>query len=366
MFSQLSKYGKQVTIAGDLQLHHNFSMLDKQNRMSVERYRELLIVETAIWDMEMSWLGGLERTVRLAGRYIKHLLNGDQPAFRKETLRALRVRLFHSKKRRNRDWQCSLVRRFPDMPTGYRSHLDKSRPMVSVCMAAFNGEKYISQQLDSILTQLDKCDEVIVVDDASTDRTAEVVSGLNDPRIILLRRTENQGVVASFEQAIRSATGDILFLSDQDDIWAPNRVARTIETFASNHDLDLIVSDVALINEDGSRSEADPQLRQWPFSSKLIPNLIANRFQGSAMAFRSSLLQAVLPFPKNLAFLHDAWVGARCAVTGKSVGYISEPLLFYRRHGRNLSRKLSAFRMMQKRIELVTALLCFPVFRRFQ
>ncbi len=366
LFCQLAKYGKRVRIAGDLQMRHNFSMLDKQKRMSPQRYRELLATEAALWDMEMNWLAGLERTIRLVGRYLRHLLNKDLLEYRRETLRALLTRLFHSKKWRNRDWQRQILSRFPHTPIGDRGRSNGFRPKVSVCMATYNGEKYLSQQLESILIQLDDCDEVIVVNDASTDSTAGIVSSFSDPKIISLQHAENQGVVASFEQAVRSATGDILFFSDQDDIWTPNRVSRTLEEFANNSNLDLIMTKIVLINEEGNGVVTDHSLREWPFSSNLIPNLIANRFQGSAMAFRSALLQTVLPFPKNMTFLHDAWIGARCALTHSTTGYISEPLLFYRRHAGNVSRRLSILRMVRKRLELSAALFIDSILRMFR
>jgi glycosyltransferase involved in cell wall biosynthesis len=220
--------------------------------------------------------------------------------------------------------------------------------------------------LESILTQLSDRDEVILVDDASTDNTVSIVSGLMDSRVIVVRHATNQGVIASFEDAVRGATGDILFLSDQDDIWAPNRVSRTLEAFADNRELAVVVSNLALINEEGTGFVTDKRLKQWPFDSRLIPNLIANRFQVSAMAFRSSLIHKILPFPKKFLFLHDAWIGARCALTRSRVGYISEPLLFYRRHAENVSGRLPVWLMVRKRVELLVALVFDMVRRTYQ
>lgn len=365
LFCDLAKHGKRVMIAGDLQLAHNFSMLDKQKRMQAERYRELLTTETALWDMEMNSLAGLERTIRLVGRYVRHLLHNDQLEYRRETSRALFVRLFRSRKWRRRDWEQQLAHRFPSVRFDKRTALLCSRPKVSVCMATYNGEKFLSQQLESILNQLSDCDEVIIVDDASTDGTVDIVSSIKDPRLVLIEHAVNQGVVASFEEAVRSASGDVLFFSDQDDIWAPNRVSRTLDAFEADKDLALAVTDVTLINEDGTIVTEDRRMKRWPFDSRLVPNLVANRFQGSAMAFRSSLIHEILPFPANFLFLHDAWIGARCALTRSGVGYISEPLLFYRRHAGNLSEQLPFFFKIRKRIELMSALLFDSVLRPF-
>jgi hypothetical protein len=126
------------------------------------------------------------------------------------------------------------------------------------------------------------------------------------------------------------------------------------------------VTNVALIDENGVEFTRDKRMKQWPFDSRLLPNLVANRFQGSAMAFRSSLTQDILPFPRNLLFLHDAWIGARCALTRASVGYISEPLLFYRRHDENVSGRLPVWLMVRKRVELLVALFVDAVQRPYR
>src|SRR4051812_32739045 len=94
----------------------------------------------------------------------------------------------------------------------------------SVCMAIYNGEKYVSRQLQSIIDQLSDDDEVILIDDCSTDATVEVVKGLNDSRIMLNTNDRNRREVYSFSRAISLARHQNIFLSDQDDIWLPGRV----------------------------------------------------------------------------------------------------------------------------------------------
>ncbi|MFY9676312.1 MAG: glycosyltransferase, partial [Terriglobales bacterium] len=90
-------------------------------------------------------------------------------------------------------------------------------------MATYNGERFVVEQLASILPQLGPEDEVVVIDDKSSDSTRELVAGFGDARIRLIDHRERQGVVSSFDHAVRSASGDILFLCDQDDIWAPDK-----------------------------------------------------------------------------------------------------------------------------------------------
>ena len=98
-----------------------------------------------------------------------------------------------------------------------------SRPKVSVCIASFQGERYISQQLRSILDQLSAEDEVILVDDGSEDGTCDKISALQDPRVGVMRNTKNQGVLRAFETALSCSSGEIVFLSDQDDLWLPKK-----------------------------------------------------------------------------------------------------------------------------------------------
>ena len=94
--------------------------------------------------------------------------------------------------------------------------------MISVCIATYNGEKYIKEQLLSILPQLGKKDEVIISDDHSTDNTLDIVKGLNDNRIKIVMNNREKGYTSNFENALSYAIGDYIFLSDQDDIWMSN------------------------------------------------------------------------------------------------------------------------------------------------
>lgn len=96
--------------------------------------------------------------------------------------------------------------------------------MISVCIATYNGGKYIKEQLDSILFQLGKDDEVIISDDSSTDDTLSILESYHDERIVILTNQKFHSPVYNFENALKSAKGDFIFLSDQDDIWEPTKV----------------------------------------------------------------------------------------------------------------------------------------------
>jgi len=223
-------------------------------------------------------------------------------------------------------------------------------------MASYNGDRYIQEQIASILPQLSEQDELVVVDDASSDRTKERIVEFNDPRIKLIEHDENQGVVATFEEAMRNAAGDILFLSDGDDIWAPNKVARVLRAFAENPQAQVVATGIALIDQDGHPLDSRDYTKGRRFTPALLPNLVRNRFQGSAMAFRSSLLPKILPFPKRKGFLHDAWIGARNELTGGMTVYLDEPLLYYRRHASNFSKRHNLRMQIRVRVQLILAL----------
>ena len=352
IFSKLHEHGKRVYIAGDIQVEHEFSMKDMQRRMSPARYRNALLAETAFWDLRMNRAAGWERTLRLMVRLVKQWLRGDSDELRRITREALVRRLFTSRRKRIEEWRRSTTDRVT--AKGATAKRD-TEPKISACMAAYNGEPYVEAQLRSILTQLKPTDEVIIVDDVSTDKTIERIAGISDSRIRLLRHNRNRGVVATFEDALRSASGEILFLCDDDDLWAPTKAARFVEHFKERPDVEIVTSRVRMIDEHG-RPLADSRInREGRFLPGFWRNLYKNHYQGSAMAIRASLLGRVLPFPARKSFLHDAWIGTRNDLLGGKSVFLNENLLFYRRHLNNASRTKSLVKQIQTRVELLLA-----------
>jgi glycosyltransferase involved in cell wall biosynthesis len=204
----------------------------------------------------------------------------------------------------------------------------------SVCMAAYNGARYIYEQINSILPQLDQEAEIIVIDDSSTDETVRIVEGIDDGRIRLIRHERNLGVVKTFERAIRESRGEIIFLADQDDVWHADKVAIMQGVFSSDPRVTLVLCNGELIDSIG-RSLSRELFRESLFLPGLLPNLIKNRYQGSAMAFRRDVLEAVLPFPDGIP-MHDSWIGLVNSMIGRAI-YVPEKLLFYRRHEGNVT-----------------------------
>ena len=362
IYRHLAKLGKRVFVAGRVELEHDFSMQNMQQKVSPARYRNILLAESAFWDLEMNSLAGLERTLRLAVRGIKHLLRRDSTELRRLTIEALRLRLLHSRRFRIARWReltKPVIRRF-----GETEPLS-TRPKISVCMATYNGERFVREQLDSIVTQLSDQDEIILIDDRSTDATLilleqfrrEQMAKIGSPSIVLIAHVENRGVVRTFEETLRAATGDILFLSDDDDRWAPNKLEEVLKAFAADPDLEIVSTGLELIDDAGRPVSTSDFLRHRRFSASVLTNLLHNQFQGSTMALRSSVLQYVLPFPKDKLFLHDAWIGLRTLLRGGKIRHLEAPLLLYRRHGANVSQRFGRADQINLRLQLVVALL---------
>jgi glycosyltransferase involved in cell wall biosynthesis len=201
---------------------------------------------------------------------------------------------------------------------------------VSVAMATYNGEKYLKQQVDSILSQLSREDELIISDDHSSDQTLSIIEKYTkeDPRVKLFMNEES-GVISNFENAIKHTQNDIIFLSDQDDIWKPEKVETVKFYYEKNPKIQMIMSDITVVdNEIKTTIESFFEFRGS--RSGVIKNIIKNSYIGCAMSFRRELKAQVLPIPRNVP-MHDMWIGL-VADMNKSALLIPEKLIYYRRH----------------------------------
>jgi glycosyltransferase involved in cell wall biosynthesis len=203
--------------------------------------------------------------------------------------------------------------------------------MISVCITTYNGEKYIKEQMDSILCQLSESDEVIVSDDSSTDATLKIIEDTKDTRIRILPNNHFYSPIYNMENALKYAKGDFIFLSDQDDIWMPHKVKVMLSALK---EVDLCVSDCDLIDADGEILHSSFfKLNQ---SAKgFLKNVVKNAYLGCCMAFKRDILKYVLPFPKSIA-MHDIWIGLCVELWGNSL-FLDEKLVKYRRHDSNIS-----------------------------
>ena len=198
----------------------------------------------------------------------------------------------------------------------------------SVCLASFNGECYIAEQIDSVLAQLLPHDEFIVSDDGSSDQTVDIIQSVGDSRIRLYQNKSSLGAVRNFEQVLQYAQHDYIFLCDQDDVWLPNKVGRMLAELAVAV---MVVSDCRVV-------DANLQtMRQSFFALRgsgpgIRNNLWRNSYLGCCMAFRRSLLAKALPIPTG-APMHDIWLGLVAQTSGR-VTFLPEVLSLYRRHGK--------------------------------
>jgi glycosyltransferase involved in cell wall biosynthesis len=217
----------------------------------------------------------------------------------------------------------------------------------SVCIATYNGEKFLSEQLDSIVNQIGTYDEIIVVDDGSRDQTLEILRSYKDNRIKLYVNEKNLGACATFEKAISLAQGGHIVLSDQDDIWTNDRLDKMCA--ALDEKPGLISSNFCYIDSDGQPIviSALPPLKANESLNRTsnIVRLFLGKMQyfGSAMAFSAQLKEILLPFPKYVE-AHDHWI-AIAANLSQLNRHLEDITLKRRIHGNNLShanRKLSA------------------------
>lgn len=204
--------------------------------------------------------------------------------------------------------------------------------MISVCLATYNGAAYIAEQLQSIVSQLEPTDEVIVSDDHSTDATLSVVTDFaqGSPVPFTIVTNPNQGgYVSNFENALCLAHGDYIFLSDQDDVWLPGKVSRMTESLQSGYG--LCVSNASIT--DGQLHVIEPDY----FAARgvyrgLMGNIFKFGYLGSCMAFTRQVLDRSLPFPPCRRYCtHDNWLFLVAQLTSR-VQILQEPLLLYRRH----------------------------------
>lgn len=225
---------------------------------------------------------------------------------------------------------------------------------ISVAMATYNGEKYLKEQIDSILKNLTDSDELIISDDGSTDQTSSIVKEYQKKysQIKLIEGPKN-GIKQNFVNAISHCKGKYIFLSDQDDIWLENKVNSILPLFLEN---DLVVHDCIIV--DSSLNEIEPSFFEYRGSGKgIFKNIYKNTYIGCCMAFKRELVEFILPIPNNIE-MHDQWIGIITEKTKKKVNFLQEKLIKYRRHEENNSqmKHYPFFKMLKNRIIFIIEL----------
>src|SRR5262245_34713454 len=215
---------------------------------------------------------------------------------------------------------------------------------ISIALCTYNGAKYLASQLESYLAQTHPPDEVIVCDDCSQDDT---VSTLNEfarrapfPVRVFVNE-QNLGSIKNFEKAISLCSGDIIFLSDQDDVWAPNKIEMMAGEFDKDSEVGMVFSDAELVDEAlqplGSNQT---DIIGLVFGQKEIIkqgnlySILLNRniVTGATLAFRAKYNKTIIPIPTDIPdMVHDGWAAIIISMTAKCV-FLNEPLIKYRQH----------------------------------
>lgn len=205
--------------------------------------------------------------------------------------------------------------------------------MISVCIATYNGEKYVKEQIESILPQLCNSDEIIISDDGSSDNTIPIIQSLESSIIKIIYNKGEHGYTPNFENALKNAKGDYIFLSDQDDVWTNEKVRRMSEYLLH---YDMVISDADVIDSKGNLL-TDSYFKERKSKGGFINNLLRFSYLGCSMAFRKKILEKAIPFPSNHSYCtHDNWLGIVGMAFYKTI-IIEEKLFHYRRHNSNTS-----------------------------
>ncbi|REG91485.1 glycosyltransferase family 2 protein [Algoriphagus antarcticus] len=206
-------------------------------------------------------------------------------------------------------------------------------PMVSIVMATYNGEKFLREQIESILSQSYYPFEFIVFDDCSTDGTPGILEVYqNQGKLRFFRNESNIGYVRNFEKAIYAAQGDLIALADQDDVWIPSKLDRLTRQIGQHL---LIHSDARLIDENGVKLDCslEESARKMTIPQNMTEAILNGFVTGCTCLFKRQLLDLALPFPDKL-YIHDKWLGVLAFSKG-GLTYLKEPLTDYRQHVQN-------------------------------
>ena len=222
---------------------------------------------------------------------------------------------------------------------------DKNVLRVSVALCTFNGDLYLKEQIESILQQSSKVHEIVISDDGSTDQTKGIINQykIDYPAIFKLNFHDRAvGTIRNFQTALEKCTGDVVFLSDQDDIWHPDKVAIMLRSFRDPRCL-LLFTNGTLVDGAGNSLHSTlwdkwsftPLRRlRWLWSTRgALIDLLRNnnKVTGATVAMRASLLEVVLPIRTPPHYWHDAWFALHAAARG-GLRFIPNLLINYRMH----------------------------------
>lgn len=225
---------------------------------------------------------------------------------------------------------------------------NKKNLSTSVALCTYNGERFIKEQLTSIINQILPINEIIICDDKSTDKTISIIKDIanNTPQINfkIYQNSKNLGVVKNFAKAISLCSNDIIFLSDQDDIWMKEKTSLIIEYFNSHKDIDCLFTNALIIDPHSKIYNGRNLFTEVGFNHKAqvlwkhgmafeIVNL-RNRATGATMAFRNGFINPETFFHIQPSMYHDEQLAIE-GINNISIDFINKPLMYYRIHEKN-------------------------------
>ena len=213
---------------------------------------------------------------------------------------------------------------------------------IDVLLATYNGEKYLKEQIDSILNQTYKNIHLIVSDDGSKDNTRAILEQYQkqDNRITIYFQEQNLGYIKNFEFLLEKVESDYYMLSDQDDVWLPEKIEKSMQTL-KNQNADLVFGDLEVVDENlktiypsfGDFMLLNRKIKKYINSYKV--NYLYNCVTGCTILSKKEYIKDILPMPHNSKYvLHDYWMGLMVALKGK-LAYMPEKYIKYRQHGNN-------------------------------
>jgi glycosyltransferase involved in cell wall biosynthesis len=207
-----------------------------------------------------------------------------------------------------------------------------AKPLVSVAIATYNGEKYIGEQLNSILNQTYTNIEIVITDDNSADNTVSIIKAFQQKHIsiVLFIKEKNSGVTETFENSIKNCKGEFIALSDQDDIWQLDKIEILVNEMGNE---DAVYSNSLLVDKNGmSLTKEFKSIMNLKSYYSGAPFLLSNCVPGHTILMKSGFAKMILPFPRNIMF--DRWISF-CAAANNGIKFVDKPLVLYRQHDTN-------------------------------
>ena len=231
------------------------------------------------------------------------------------------------------------------------------RKLISICIATFNGEKYVVDQIASIVEALDQVQdwewEIIVSDDQSTDNTVDKILSLGLGDRLKIVTGSQKGISKNFENAINHSSGEYIYFCDQDDVWDSKRISATIGELVEH---DFVVCEAEVVDEYLQRV---PKLSLNTFKAGALRNFCKNTLTGALLCGRRSAITKLIPFPAN-SLLHDQWIAVLAPFYSLRFCVVNCKLVYYRRHGDNASStgeaRMTLIKIMSNRFSLATHL----------